>query len=213
MPSTFAMVAGTMATPVLARRFSPASVMAVGLVIAASGFFVIGQVGASSSVLLVVTGHLVSGLGVAPVTALVPELMVRSAPPEKAGSAASIMGVSAELGIALGVATLGSLGSAVYRHGMSDRMPAGLPAGVRDAAHTSIEGALATAQQLPGSIRADLLDAARIAFTSGLGVVATVGVLVFLGLSGLAATALRTERAAEVEAADDESTLVSAAAV
>jgi DHA2 family multidrug resistance protein-like MFS transporter len=200
MPSTFAMVAGTMATPALAQRFGPASVMAIGLVVAASGFFLISQVDRTSPVLLIIAGHLVSGIGVAPVTALVPEIMVGSAPPEKAGSAASIMGVSAELGIALGVATLGSVGSAVYRGEMSDRMPAGLPEGISRAAHQSVEGALATAQHLHGLVRGDVLDAARAAFASGLGVVATIGALVFVGLSVLAATALRTDNAAKANA-------------
>jgi len=41
-------------------------------------------------------------------------LVMGSAPPERAGSAASLMETSAELGIALGVATLGSLGTLVF---------------------------------------------------------------------------------------------------
>ena len=49
---------------------------------------------------------------------------------ERAGSASSLMETAAEFGGALGMAVLGSIGTAIYRHDI----PASAPAGAR--AHT-----------------------------------------------------------------------------
>ena len=50
-------------------------------------------------------------MGIAPVFTLATDLVVRSAPPEQAGAAASLSETSSELGRALGIAILGSIGA------------------------------------------------------------------------------------------------------
>ena len=47
--------------------------------------------------------------------AVAANLILGSAPPEKAGSAAAISETGGEFGVALGIATLGSVATAVYR--------------------------------------------------------------------------------------------------
>ena len=60
--------------------------------------------------------------------ALTMGLMLAAAPPEKAGSVASISETGGEFGIALGIATLGSLGTIIYRNQLVDTVPpASLP--------------------------------------------------------------------------------------
>ena len=60
--------------------------------------------------------------------AVAANLILGSAPPEKAGSAAAISETGGELGVALGIAILGSVATAVYRDRIADAIV--VPAGV-----------------------------------------------------------------------------------
>ena len=80
---------------------------------------------------------------------LTTDLIVGSAPPERAGAASAISETSAEFGGALGIAVLGSIGTAVYRGAMADAMPAGVPPEAAEAARDTLGGAVAAAEQLP----------------------------------------------------------------
>jgi MFS transporter, DHA2 family, multidrug resistance protein len=113
-----------------------------------------------------------------------------STPPEKAGSAASITETSGEFGVAMGIASLGSLAAVVYRSDLS--LPWDLPAGAGSAARQGVTEALRTARDLPGSVGVSLVDAATTAFTSAVTTVAGVGVAVFIGLAALVAVAFRS---------------------
>ena len=53
-------------------------------------------------------------LGLAPVLTLTTDLIVGSAPPERAGAASGISETAVELGGALGISILGSIGIAIY---------------------------------------------------------------------------------------------------
>jgi DHA2 family multidrug resistance protein-like MFS transporter len=56
----------------------------------------------------------VQSLGMAPLFTLTNDLILRAAPPERAGAAAGISETASELGGALGIALFGSLVTAVY---------------------------------------------------------------------------------------------------
>ena len=190
-PAAAAMIAGSMLAPVLARRIRPSLLIVAGLVVAAVGHVLLTQVDAVTGVPLVVAGYLVTGLGVGPMTALIPDLVVGAVAPTRAGSAASLMQTSGELGLGLGVALLGSLGGMVYRDRLADTVPPGLPASAADAAHRSIDSAVDTATHLPGTLGPDLLAAARAAFTTGLNVVGAVCAAAMLLCALIAAVTLR----------------------
>jgi DHA2 family multidrug resistance protein-like MFS transporter len=183
------MAAGMMAAPALARRIRPATLVAGGLAVAAAGMLAQTATGTAGGVVPVVVGLTLAGVGISPAMALTINLVLGSTPPENAGSAASISETSGEFGIALGVATLGSLATVVYRADIT--VPAGVPAAAGDAARQGITAAAQAAQRLPGPLGADLLDAARDAFTAGLTTVAGVGAAVFVGLAVLAARTFR----------------------
>jgi DHA2 family multidrug resistance protein-like MFS transporter len=140
---------------------------------------------------LVIGGFVLACVGIALPSALGIGLVIGSAPPEKAGSASGISETSGEFGIALGVATMGSLGTAVYRSQLSDSLGSDLPGEVVAAAREGITGAAAAAAQLPDRLGADLLAAARDAFTDGLNVVAGLSAVVFLVLAGVATVLFR----------------------
>src|SRR5712671_4098485 len=117
IPFAGGFILGSMLTPMIARRVYPARVVAAGLALAAVGFGVLTRVGGTPGVAVLVTGFVVYSLGLAPVFTLATDLIVGTAPPERAGAAAAISETGSELGGALGIAILGSIGTAVYRKG------------------------------------------------------------------------------------------------
>jgi len=191
VPMNVAMVIATMLAPQLARRFRPAYVMAVGLAIATGGLLLITRVDSVGGLALLVSGFVLACVGIALPSALGIGLVVGSAPPEKAGSASGISETSGEFGIALGVASMGSIGTAVYRSQLADSLGSGLPRDAVDAARESIAGAAAAAAQLPDGLGDDLLAAARDAFTDGLNLVAGLSAGLFLVLAVVAAVLFR----------------------
>jgi DHA2 family multidrug resistance protein-like MFS transporter len=74
-----------------------------------------------------VVATVVSALGEAPVFTLTNDLIIGAAPPRRAGAAAAISETASELGGALGIAILGSIGIAVYRGQISGWHPAQRP--------------------------------------------------------------------------------------
>jgi DHA2 family multidrug resistance protein-like MFS transporter len=189
IPQTIAMAAGMMGSPALASRIRPAYLMAGGLVVAAAGLFVQTRAEAGEGVAPVVIGLTLTALGISPTMALSMNLLLSAAPVEKAGSAASISETSGEFGVAVGIAALGSVAAVAYRTHLT--IPAGTPAAAEQAAREGITEAAGAAQLLPGALGADLLDAARGAFTAGVTTVAGVGTAAFLVLAVLAALAFR----------------------
>ena len=183
VPLNVAMAVASMLAPQLVRRYRVAYVMASGLTIAASGLLLVTQVDSAGGLPFLLTGFLLACVGIALPSALGTNLVVGSAPREKAGSAAAMSETSGEFGIALGVAVMGSVGAAVYRNQVD--VPAGVPTDAATVAGESITGAVTTAAQLPAGLGRDLLLTARDAFTGGLNVAAAVGCVLFLTLAVL----------------------------
>lgn len=181
LPSALAFILGTPIAPVLAHRFRPAPIMSVGLTLAALGFALLSRVTVDSPITIVVVAGVIFSLGFTPVVALTTELVVGSAPPQRAGSAAAISETSLEFGGAVGIAVLGSIVTAVYRGQMALTQPAGLPPDTARNAAATLGGAVAEAARLPADLAASLLAAARAAFVAGMqlsALVATVGLVV-----------------------------------
>jgi len=206
VPQNIAMIVGSMAAPALARRIRPAYLMAGGLLIASVGMLAQTRTEAAGGVAPVVVGLTLAGLGISPAMTLMMNLMLGATPPDKAGSAASISETSGEFGIAVGIAVLGSLATAVYRANLV--LPEGISAATEHAARQGITAATGAAQQLPAALGADLLDSARTAFTTGLTTVAGIGAVIFIGLAILVAVTFRhipaTEAAPAVEGHADD---------
>ena len=102
-----------MLAPLLTRHIPPASVMVTSSLVAAAGFALVITVGGSSSPALVAAATVLVSLGISPALTLSTDMIVGSAPPERAGSASALSETGTEFGGALGIALLGSLGTAV----------------------------------------------------------------------------------------------------
>ncbi len=123
LPSAIGFVVASNAAPRIVRRFPAAYVIGAGLALSALGLGVLTQVGGSNGLAAVIIGSIIISLGLAPVFSLTTDLIVGSAPPERAGAASGISETASELGGALGISVLGSIGVALYR-GSSRRCPA-----------------------------------------------------------------------------------------
>ena len=190
LPSSLGFIVGSLLTPLLVRRARPAFVMAAGMVLAAVGFGLLTQLDGTGLAVLVI-GSVVFSLGSAPMTTLATDLMVGTAPPERAGAASGISETSSELGGALGIAILGSIGTAVYRGQMTDAVPAAVPGEAAAAARDTLGGAVEAAGQLPDQLGTALLDAAREAFTQGVQLSFAISAAVAIGIAILVAALLR----------------------
>jgi MFS transporter, DHA2 family, multidrug resistance protein len=127
----------------------------------------------------------------APVGTLATDIIVGSAPPEKAGAASGISETSAEFGGALGIAILGSIGTAVYRSEVANALPENVPPDAAEAARDTLGGAVAVSDELPDQVSAGLLDAVREAFTQGLQLTAITSAALALAMAILAVALLR----------------------
>ena len=187
LPSAAGFIVGSMLAPVISRAVRPATVVAGGLAVAGLGVAMLTQVGADSGLALLSFGSVVMALGAAQVVTLSTDLIVAAAPPERAGTASGLSETGTELGGALGIAILGSIGTAVYRGQVSDAVPDGVPTGAADAVRDTLGGAVGVADRLP----AGLIEAATDAFAQGMQLAAAASAVLMLGMAALAARLLR----------------------
>jgi DHA2 family multidrug resistance protein-like MFS transporter len=189
LPSSAGFIVGSLLTPVLVRRARPAYVMAAGMTLAVVGFALLTRLDAATGLAVLVAGSVAFSLGSAPTTTLATDLMIGTVPPRRAGAASGTSETSSELGGALGIAILGSIGSAVYRGQVADAIPTGVPPRATEAARDTLGGALAVAGQLPDRLGGPLLEAAREAFTHGLqlafAICAAIAVLIAVLIAAL----------------------------
>src|SRR5262245_39429947 len=191
LPSAIGFIVGSNVGPKIVRRVRPAYVMGGGLALAAVGLAILTQVGPVDGLPVVVAASVVISLGLAPVFGLTTELIVSSAPPERAGAASGISETGAELGGALGIAILGSIGVAVYRGELAASLPAGIPAQAAAVARDTLGGAVGVASPLAQGLGRALLAAAREAFVRGMQLTVTLSAAVAVGIAVLATVLLR----------------------
>ncbi|MFD0901826.1 MFS transporter [Actinomadura sediminis] len=186
LPAAGALVVSSLTAPLIARRVGAGRTVAASLAVSTLGYLLLAQV--DDGIGLLVTGFVLVYLGVGPTMALGTDLVVGAAPPEKAGAASAVSETSTELGVALGVAVLGSIGTAIYRR-------------ATDGEHETLAEAVTAAGELPGRAAATVLGDATAAFTGGLNVTAWIGAALMAGLVVLAATTLRSPAQPETEEA------------
>ncbi len=187
LPGIAAMMVVSTATPKIVALMRPAYAIALGMALSALGMALLTRVDADSGVGLIVAASVVMSVGMAPAVTLGMGLILGAAPPERAGSASGVSETGNELGGALGIALLGSIGTAVYRSEMERAVPSDVAPGAADAARDTLGGAASVAAQLPDGV----LHAAQNAFASGMGVVSASAAVVLAGMAVVTAIVLR----------------------
>jgi DHA2 family multidrug resistance protein-like MFS transporter len=195
LPGSLGIIAGSMLAPAIVRGIRPGYVIGGCLGVAAIGFVVLTRVGEGGLAALV-AGSAIVYLGLGPVFTLGTDLIVGAAPPERAGAAAAMSETSSELGGALGIAILGSIGTAIYRGAMSAANLSGVGPEARSAARETLGGAVAAAERLPDLVGLQLLGTAREAFADALELTAAICALVAAATAIVAVVMLRRVRAA-----------------
>lgn len=187
-PPALAMVAAGVTAPLIARHVRPGFVVAGALGLSVAGYVMLALLDSSASgTAVVVAGFSLAYLGLGTIAALGTELVVGSAPADKAGSASAMSETVQDLGISLGIAILGSLATAIYRQAMRAHMPVGLGPDLRGAVSESLWAATSVASQLPPG----LLETARASFIAGFSSAAMFCAASVAVLAVLAAVSLR----------------------
>lgn len=184
-------IAGLVIVPI-SKRVRPGIVVPIALVVSAVGYASIAITGGDVSALGIGLAFVALGLGIGSAETVSNELVIASAPPEKAGAASGVSETAYELGAVLGTATLGTVLTASYRSSVV--LPDGLTADQQQAAGETLGGAANVAEQLPGDLAGALMDSARHAFDSGVGVAAWIGVGLIVAAMLVAAIGLRRVR-------------------
>ncbi|MCK9468398.1 MAG: MFS transporter [Porticoccaceae bacterium] len=188
VPATLVQVGGSLIVPWLSRVIRPSILVSVGLLVATAGFLLMTQVDGPGTTGFLIAATIVMGLGVLPMTILGTDLVISSVPPARAGAASATSETAAELGMALGIAVIGSVGTAVYRRHMLAAMPDGIEPAQADAAADTLGAALGVVKQVSETQGTQLLELTREAFTLALHTNAIIGAII------VAVTALITAR-------------------
>ncbi len=153
LPAAAVLVVASLLAPRLSHRFGAGPVLAVALLIGVAGYLLLALAGAG----LLMAAFVLVYAGTGPAMALTTDLVVGAAPAERAGAASALSETSSELGGALGIALLGSIGVAVFR-------AAGLPGETLTEAMATATDRVAVADAFGGGLRVvALLSAALLA--------------------------------------------------
>ncbi|MBO0690216.1 MAG: MFS transporter [Candidatus Dormibacteraeota bacterium] len=193
-----AAVAGRLSSRVPARYL-----IGSGFVLVAAGLFLMAGLDASSGWTHFVPGFAVAGVGVGLINVPLASVAVGVVEPRRAGMASGINSTLRQVGIATGVAALGSIFAARNR----DQVSATLASSHLGAAGDRVAGSLSGApgqpgalQQLPLPVREVVEHALRVGFTSGLNEILLISAGLALAAAILSLVLIRSrDMAAQVD--------------
>ena len=188
LPGSVAMIAAGLIIVPIARRVRASIVVPIGLLISAGGYAAVALMSDNLTAATMMCAFIALGVGIGAAETVSNEIILSSAPANKAGAASAVSETAYELGAVLGTAILGTLITASYRAAVV--LPDGLAAEQARAAGETLGGAVAVAEGLPASQAEALLESARHAFDSGVGVTAWIGVALVLTAAVIAAVSL-----------------------
>ncbi|OZG28263.1 MFS transporter [Williamsia sp. 1138] len=165
LPGTAASAVASLGAAYLVRVWATGTVLACGLAISAIGALLLIGLGGESGVGLFIAGFVLVGIGVGIALTLTSDLVVSAVEPERAGAASAVSETAYELGVALGVAVLGSVVMSIFRRGLDTGV---LDPSMAAAAQETLGGASSVAAQLGPEAAAALTNSANDAFVSGM---------------------------------------------
>lgn len=183
VPSVGVGAAAPLASVLARRGVDRAKIIAAGFMVAVIGFGLLSTVPVESGLWIVLVGAGIYAAGLVVVMSTATELVLGTVPPERAGASSALMETASEFGGALGIAILGSIGTAAYRARLDDHLPG--------AARETLSGAVTTAAHLPQPVAEQVLGAAREAFVVGMHTVAWTSAAIMLFAAVVALAFLR----------------------
>lgn len=188
VPGLAAMIASGLLVVPIASRVSPRIVVPLALAFSVLGYLVVAASADSGNTLVLILAFVSLGIGIGAAETVSNELILSSAPPQKAGAASAVSETAYELGAVLGTAVLGGILTAFYRSAIV--IPAGVPEGAAETARETLAGAVAVSGQLDAGLGEALRVAAAHAFDSGVVVTSLIGAGLVLAAGLIAAATL-----------------------
>src|SRR5699024_7708025 len=193
LPGALVAIAAGFAVVPFARRYPASIVVPVTLVLGAMGLVLVAVTGAHDVWTLVLAFVLI-GVGLGAAQAVSGELIISSAPAERAGAASAISETAYEFGAVLGTSILGGILTAWYRIALE--VPASVPGRLGAEARETLAGAVNAASEIGGSVGRALSENAAAAFDGGVVATSLVAAAFLVIAGGVAAATLGRRRAA-----------------
>jgi DHA2 family multidrug resistance protein-like MFS transporter len=176
LPASLLAIAGPMLSPTLAQRLGTPLALGLTLGVAGIGFGIQALIGGPHAAFVVALGWTLWALGGSAAATLTTAEVLGAAPAERAGSVSAVAQTGAELGGALGIAVLGSLGTAIYRGALETALPANISPELAAVTRDTLGGALNVATQLSDpAAAANLVLTAQGALVTALHVTSAIG--------------------------------------
>jgi DHA2 family multidrug resistance protein-like MFS transporter len=191
LPAALSSMVAATVVGYLLTRFGRRRAIALALVIGASGLALMAGLEGQEQLIWVLVALVPLGLGIGIAETLSVDAVVSAVKPAKAGAAASISETAYELGVALGIAVLGSVITVLYRLNLV------LPGSTVGEAATRAEDSLASATAVlePSS---PALEAAQHAFVSAMQATTLIAALVMVVAAVVAYVFIPNTKAAVV---------------
>ena len=171
LPAEVAALVGAFVAARVIRNLGRRAAVVGGIALGAIGLLGLGVIHLEGN-LLVILAMVCVGLGFGCSLTATADAILAAAPPERAGAAGAVSETAYELGAALGIAILGSILGAWYRHVIV--IPAGLPADASAAVEESLSTTVEAVRSAPAAVVEPMLEASKIAFTDALSVTCLV---------------------------------------
>jgi EmrB/QacA subfamily drug resistance transporter len=184
MPIAMIMLVVAPFTPRLSARFGAHRVVAVGMLLIATGLLLFSGLSTHTSYAYVILCVIPLTTGIAMTMSPMTASIMMAVPSRRAGAGSAMNDASRELGAALGIAVLGSIAASRYSGRISSLL-AGLSPANRAAARSSIAGALHVADSLHGAARTTLINGAHDSFVGGLHLAVLVGATLAVMSAGI----------------------------
>ncbi len=198
LPATVASITVAPLTGRLLAGLGPRVVVGSAFAAVAAGFGLLSGLRADSPYLLVAVSLVLLGLGATAAMTASSEVIMTTAPPDRAGGAAAVQETGYEFGGALGIAVLGSVMAASYTAALGT-VP-GVPVSAMTQASESLAGAAAVAADIGGDLGDQLYGAATAAFVVGFDLTNAIAAVV-MAAAAVASAALLPARNARTEPA------------
>ena len=184
LPSSLASLVVAVVTAVV-RRLGNGRALGSGLLMAAVGLIVVALGESYGGIVVICAGLLIIGAGIGLAFTVSTGAVLGAVPADRSGAASAISETGLELGVALGIAVLGTIQDVGYRL-LLGRVPSSLPRRAAEAAEQSL-ATLAGAIDLGDPGQAELMVQAREAFTRAMQATAIIAAVVLLLGAGVMA--------------------------
>ena len=167
LPMIAALMVGALVSDRLTAWLGTKVVVAGGLLVTGAGLALLSRAGADTGYGLVAAALAVIGLGMGLAMPPAVDAILGALPPTQTGVGTALSRMLQQIAASFGVAILGSILNSAYHSDLGQHLVA-LPVQARAAAQSSVAGAAAVAQHLPGPMARTLVHAAHDAYAQGM---------------------------------------------